>query len=307
MIGKKKAHDIQFFREASDVQFDETGNRKRKHRYGDEDEIEMEQQERKRRQMHNKEFKLFAERVAEAASTSTGETVEVDIPFRELSFEGVPFRTSVRLQPTTECLVHLVEPPFLVVTLNEIEIASLERVQFTLKQFDLVLIFKDFTKTPLHINSIPSVQLDDVKNWLDSVDIPLSEGPVNLNWGPIMKTINESPYDFFQQGGWSFLGGAGADSDAGEESDTESEFEADPEDLVSEESSNDASDYDGADASDDSGSASYDDESEDGDDWDELERKAAKSDSKREAVAESDDDRPKKKKAAAQPKRNGKR
>ena len=39
----------------------------------------------------------------------------------------------------------------------------------------------------------------------------MSEGPVNLNWGPIMKTINESPYDFFQQGGWSFLGGAGAE------------------------------------------------------------------------------------------------
>lgn len=87
MIGKKKAHvsgshypvcpislnviqDIQFFREASDVQFDETGNRKRKHRYGDEDEIEMEQQERRRRLMLNKEFKLFAERIAEAASTS---------------------------------------------------------------------------------------------------------------------------------------------------------------------------------------------------------------------------------------------
>jgi nucleosome binding factor SPN SPT16 subunit len=222
--------DIQFFREASDVQFDETGNRKRKHRYGDEDEIEMEQQERKRRQMLNKEFKLFAERIAEAASTSMGETLEVDIPFRELSFEGVPFRTNVRLQPTTECLVHLIDPPFLVVTLNEIEIASLERVQFSLKQFDLVLIFKDFTKAPLHINSIPSGQLDDVKNWLEcvsvtiaktsmlthsiysSVDIPLGEGPVNLNWGPIMKTINESPHDFFQQGGWrSFLGGGDAD------------------------------------------------------------------------------------------------
>ena len=62
--------DIQFFREASDVQLDETDNRKQKHRYGDEDEIEMEQQERRRRQMLNKEFKLFAERVAEAASTS---------------------------------------------------------------------------------------------------------------------------------------------------------------------------------------------------------------------------------------------
>ncbi|KAG1859511.1 FACT complex subunit-domain-containing protein [Suillus tomentosus] len=234
MIGKKKAHDIQFFREASD-----------------------------RRQMLNKEFKLFAERVAEAASTSMGETLKVDIPFHELSFKGVPFHTNVRLQPTTECLMHLIDPPFLVVTLNEIEIASLERVQFSLKQFDLVLIFKDFTKAPLHINSIPSGQLDDVKNWLDSVDIPLGEGPVNLNWGPIMKTINESPYYFFQQG------------DIG--SDSESELEADPEELQSEESSADASEYDGSDASDNSGSGSgYDDDSDDSNDWEELERKAAK-------------------------------
>ena len=160
---------MQFFREATDVQFDETGNRKRKHRYGDEDEIEMEQQERKRRALLNKEIKAFAEKIAEVASSSNGETLELDIPFRELSFEGVPFRTSARLQPTTECLVHLTDPPFLVVTLSEIEIASLERVQYGLKQFDLVFIFKDFTKPPLHINSIQSSQMDDVKNWLEWV------------------------------------------------------------------------------------------------------------------------------------------
>ena len=93
--------------------------------------------------------------------------MDVEIPFRELAFEGVPFRTNVKLQPTTDCLVHLTDTPFLVVNLNEIEIASLERVQFGLKQFDLVLVFKDFTKAPLHINSIPSLQLDDVKNWLE--------------------------------------------------------------------------------------------------------------------------------------------
>jgi nucleosome binding factor SPN SPT16 subunit len=97
-------------------------------------------------------------------------------------------------------------------------------VQFSLKQFDLVLIFKDFARAPLHINSIQTAQLDDVKSWLEyvdcrrdekiayhdlcsSVDIPLSTGPVNLNWGPIMKTINDSPYAFFKQGGWRFLGG----------------------------------------------------------------------------------------------------
>ena len=41
-----------------------------------------------------------------------------------------------------------------------------------------------------------------------SVDIPMSEGPVNLNWMPIMKHINENPFEFFQHGGWSFLGGS---------------------------------------------------------------------------------------------------
>ncbi|KAF8630400.1 hypothetical protein AX15_002953 [Amanita polypyramis BW_CC] len=250
MIGKKKTFDVQFFREATDVQFDETGNRKRKTRYGDEDEIEMEQQERKRRAVLNKEVKAFAERIAEAGSASLGDPLELDIPFRELSFEGVPFRTSARLQPTTECLVHLTDPPFLVVTLADIEIASLERVQYGLRQFDLVLIFKDFTKPPLHINSIPSAQMDDVKNWLDSVDIPMSEGPVNLNWGPIMKHVNESPYEFFRGGGWSFLGGAGgAESEHSEVSDSESEFEAGSEASESPESSNDSSDYGDSDAS----------------------------------------------------------
>jgi nucleosome binding factor SPN SPT16 subunit len=52
------------------VQFDETGNRKRKHRYGDEDEIEMEQQERKRRQILNKEFSIFADKIADASTSS---------------------------------------------------------------------------------------------------------------------------------------------------------------------------------------------------------------------------------------------
>lgn len=56
------------------------------------------------------------------------------------------------------------------------------------------------------------IMLQNVADFLSSsVDIPLAEGPVNLNWGPIMKTINEDPYDFFQNGGWTFLGGAPGD------------------------------------------------------------------------------------------------
>ncbi len=42
-----------------------------------------------------------------------------------------------------------------------------------------------------------------------SVDIATSEGPVNLAWPQIMKTINEDPYQFYKDGGWGFLTGFG--------------------------------------------------------------------------------------------------
>jgi len=37
------------------------------------------------------------------------------------------------------------------------------------------------------------------------MDIAFTEGPVNLNWSAIMKTINENPAAFFEDGGWKFL------------------------------------------------------------------------------------------------------
>lgn len=210
--GKKKAKDIQFVREVSDAAFEETGNRKRKMRYGDDDEIEQEQEERRRRQQLNREFQAFATKVQEAMEGERGgEAVEVDIPFRELGFNGVPFRSNVLLQPTTECLVHLSDQPVLVITLSEVEVVHLERVQFGLKNFDMVFVFKDFSKAPVHINSVPMESLDDVKEWLNSVDLAFSEGPVNLSWPAIMKTIQEDPAGFFKEGGWSFLTGSGDD------------------------------------------------------------------------------------------------
>lgn len=49
MLGKKKAKDVQSNREASDMQFDETANCKRKYKYADDDELEAEQDETRRR------------------------------------------------------------------------------------------------------------------------------------------------------------------------------------------------------------------------------------------------------------------
>ena len=126
IIGKRKTKDVQFYREATEMAFDETGNRKRKHRYGDDEEFEAEQEERRKRAELDKIFKRFAEQIADA---SKEETFGVDIPFREVAFNGVPNRSNVLMAPTTDALVQLTEPPFTVITLEEIEIAHLERIQ----------------------------------------------------------------------------------------------------------------------------------------------------------------------------------
>lgn len=81
----------------------------------------------------------------------------------------------------------------------------MERVQYGLSSFDMVFVFRDFSRAPLHISSVPSTALDDVKQWLEyvsyilttsSVDVCVTEGAVNLNWGAIMKTINEGTSNF---------------------------------------------------------------------------------------------------------------
>lgn len=275
LFGKKKTKDVQFYREATDIQFDETGNRKRKYRYGDEDEFEAEQEERRRRAELDRLFKSFAEKIAEAGRN---EGIEVDMPLRDLGFNGVPNRSNVYIQPTTECLIQITEPPFLVITLEDIEIAHLERVQFGLKNFDLVFVFKDFSRPPVHINTIPVESLEDVKEFLDSSDIAFSEGPLNLNWSVIMKTVTANPHQFFLDGGWGFLQNDSDDEDGSEEEEEESAFEISESELAeASESSEEDSDYDSNASDEDSEDAEVSEE-EEGEDWDELERKAKKRD-----------------------------
>ena len=68
------------------------------------------------------------------------------------------FAPILTLTPTpTLTQVELTEPPWLVVALNDIEVAHFERVVYGLKNFDLVLVLKDFSQKPLQINSINMV------------------------------------------------------------------------------------------------------------------------------------------------------
>ncbi|KTB00818.1 FACT complex subunit SPT16 [Nakaseomyces glabratus] len=276
MMGKKKIQDVQFYREASDVSVDETGtgrrNQNKFRKYGDEDELEQEQEERRKRAMLDKEFKYFADAIAEASNG----LVSVESTFRDLGFQGVPNRSAVFCMPTTDCLVQLIEPPFLVVNLEEIEVAILERVQFGLKNFDLVFVYKDFKKPVTHINTIPIESLDFLKQWLTDMDIPYAISTINLKWSTIMQSLQEDPHQFFLDGGWSFLN-ANSDEEGSDESEEEiSEYEASEEEPEDESAYSDEDDY-----SEDISDGSYsgaDSEEEEGEDWDELEKKAAKAD-----------------------------
>jgi nucleosome binding factor SPN SPT16 subunit len=166
-------------------------------------------------------------------------------------------------------------------------------LQFGLKNFDMVVVFKEFNKPPTHINTIPVESLDGVKDWLDSCEIPFSEGPLNLNWTTIMKTVTSDPHQFFADGGWSFLAADSSDEE-GDESEEESAFEMSEEGFQSDESSEEDSDFDENASMDDDGSeGSFDDEDDEGDDWDEMEAKAKKKDKE---SGLDDDERGKKRK-----------
>lgn len=288
MVGKKKTKDIQFYREALENHVEETGGRRRKTNYGDEDEIAQEREERRRRQQANDEFQNFAEKIAEAYKG-----LEVEIPFRDLGFNGVPSRQTVLLQPTTECLVYLSEPPYTIVTLSEVEIAYLERVMFGLKNFDLVFIFKDHSLPPVHITAIPMLNLEAVKDWLDSVDVLFAESTVNYNWTNIMKTVVEDPVGFYEMGGWSYLQPDADNEDDSDEEEQSSEYEPDDseeeyEDSDEDEDEDEEFDEDDEDdeefedsEEDEDDEDSEDEDSDDAPDWDELEERARVEDSRR--------------------------
>ncbi|CDW57132.1 FACT complex subunit spt16 [Trichuris trichiura] len=232
LYGKRKHTDVQFFTEVGEITTDlgKRGGR------DDRDDLYAEQAERDLRRKLNIAFKTFCDRI----EVLTNQLVEFDTPFRSLGFYGVPYRSSVLLQPTSCCLVNLSDWPPLVITLDEVELVHFERVQFHLKNFDMVFIFKDYTQKPFSITAIPTDVLDHVKDWLNSCDIPYSEGIQSLNWPKIMKSILEDAEGFFDSGGWDFLTkdeGSDEEAEAEGSSGDDEDFNVDEEEESSEEDS----------------------------------------------------------------------
>ena len=79
-----------------------------------------------------------------------------------------------------------------------------ERVQFGIKNFDMAIIFKNYT-TFMRINSIPRESIDEIKEYLDSVNIIFSESVTPFNWQAVLLKIRSDMEAFLEEGAWKFL------------------------------------------------------------------------------------------------------
>jgi len=285
MVGKKKTTDVQFFIEVA-----ESTSAVGQERHGgyDPDELEDEQRERERKNKINREFERFCRACDKLWSEKFKDlNLEFEVPFRELGFQGVPFKITCTVMPTVYALVELVEGggsqanPFMVVTLDEVEVVNLERVLLNLKNFDMTIVFKDYNREPIRIDAIPSSSAEPIKEWLTGCNIKFYESRMNLNWRSIMKTINDDIEHFVEEGGWEFLNMEAADSDEDgseeeESEDYEPEDSEDAEESSEEEDSDD--DFEEEEESDGEEEIDSDDSEGRGKTWDELEAEAARAD-----------------------------
>ncbi|KAK9143266.1 hypothetical protein Syun_012666 [Stephania yunnanensis] len=295
MVGNKKTKDVQFYVEVMDVVQTLGGGRRSAY---DPDEIEEEQRERDRKNRTNTDFQNFVNKVNDlwGQPQLRGLTLEFDQPLRELGFHGVHHKASAFIVPTSSCLVELVETPFLVISLAEIEIVNLERVGLGQKNFDMTVVFKDFKKDVRRIDSIPSTSLDGIKEWLDTTDLKYYESRLNLNWKPILKTITDDPEKFIEDGGWEFLNMEASDSESDNSEESDQKYE--PSDASSESVSDDDNDDSESlvESEDDEEEDSEEDsEEEKGKTWEELEREATNADRENGDESDSEEDRKRRK------------
>lgn len=294
MVGNKKTKDVQFYVEVMDVVQTLGGGKRSAY---DPDEIEEEQRERDRKNKINMDFQNFVNRVNDLWGQPQFKALdlEFDQPLRELGFHGVPHKASAFIVPTSSCLVELIETPFVVITLSEIEIVNLERVGLGQKNFDMTIVFKDFKRDVFRIDSIPSTSLDGIKEWLDTTDLKYYESRLNLNWRPILKTITDDPEKFIEDGGWEFLNMEVSDSDSDKSEESDQGYV--PSDIQSDSSEEENDDSESLvesedDEDDDSEEGSEEDE---GKTWEELEREASYADREKGDDSDSEQERARRK------------
>lgn len=251
----KKAYNVQFFKEVvENMSIDIM-----KLHPSQKERLE-EEQEKIRLEMVKAEYDNFIKNV------ENNSNLRIDRVSKDVYFEGVPYRQNVQIRPSSTCLVNLLEPPFLIVDFEKMEVANFERVNYVSRSFDLTFIFKD--KTFITITSVDSRSMDYLREFIDSRNICFIQTAQNINWNNLLKTIKEDPFTFYNDGGWSALQPMREDNDQEESSastlsspssvseatmsDTEGEDESLEEEIIEEDDDDDIVDLNDIDSEDES-------------------------------------------------------
>ncbi len=296
MIGKKKQRNLQVFTEVIDAS--QAVDAGRRNMY-DPEEMDDEQRERQLRRKLNDAFKGFCQKVENVAKKN-GFSLEFDMPYRDLGFQGNPHKEMVFIMPTLNCLVNLTETPFFVVDLGDVDHVHFERVTFASKAFDIVLVNKDFTKPVWKIDMVPNNDKDSIQDWLTDMEISYTEGPMNLNWKQIMNTVagddrfymdTEEDEVTEKEAGWSFLRLYGQDDDEDEHDSAEEDSDFDEGGGASEEESEESEEEDFDEESEEESDFDADEELEEqGMDWEDMERQAMIEDKRKNRKGDDEND-----------------
>ncbi|KAI3924965.1 hypothetical protein MKW92_045368, partial [Papaver armeniacum] len=100
-------------------------------------------------------------------------------------------------------LAELVETNPIVVSLDEIEIVNL--AQLRPNEIDMTVVFKDFSRDVLQINSIPLELLAGIKYRLNCSRVKYYQNTRKLNWNDEVITFRDFPQKFIMDGGWESL------------------------------------------------------------------------------------------------------
>lgn len=191
ILVQKPTMNLQFFKKFT-VAYHDTSKKE-----GEEMELIHEREEEEELNRINTEFFAFIERIEQETN------LKVQLP--EKGFLGVHSREAVQFLLTNECIVSINELPFFVLSFNDVEVVSFERITFATKTFDCVFVFKDKSKTPAALGSIEMTKLGYIKEIFDTNNIVFMENKVNINWSNLMHTIMEDPQSFYENGAWSEL------------------------------------------------------------------------------------------------------
>eukprot|EP00672_Neobodo_designis_P012790 CAMPEP_0174882330 /NCGR_PEP_ID=MMETSP1114-20130205/84708_1 /TAXON_ID=312471 /ORGANISM="Neobodo designis, Strain CCAP 1951/1" /LENGTH=1020 /DNA_ID=CAMNT_0016117727 /DNA_START=34 /DNA_END=3096 /DNA_ORIENTATION=+ len=227
-IGDKPFQQLQFYTEVIETSEAAT-NLRRTH----EEEIAAEERDQQRVVETNRQFLQFAAKVKEIAK------IDVETPFKEVDFEGSGGKRLTRFRGNENALWSVSELPFTVISVQDIEVVSLERVLPGQATFDANFIHKDY-KTNTMISTIPMPKLELLKDWMNNAGLIYFEGANNVMWTKLLRVMREDKeWEAWGPEGWIQYIDPNHDAEEGAEDD---DSDADDSDYDSEEDAEDSDD-----------------------------------------------------------------